>query len=85
MPSLNQPPLSAQRTAPWCSGPQLAVPFGFDKNKGEYGRSTLGELQPLQREGSRVETANVRHVSSFSLVIYLPPPISLIKDSSNQY
>ena len=65
--SSNQPPLSAQRTTPQCSGPQLAVPFGFNTNKGEYRRSTLGELQPLQREGSRVETANVWRVSSFNL------------------
>jgi len=45
--SSNQPPLSAQRTTPWHSGPQLAMPFGFNMNKGEYRRSAQGELQPL--------------------------------------
>jgi len=75
IPSLNQPPLSTQRTTPWCSGPQLAVPFGFNTDKGEYRCSTLEELQPLWREGSRVETANVWHVSSLSLDIQLPHPL----------
>jgi len=77
--SSNQPPLPTQRTTPWYSGPQLAVPFGFNTNKGEYRCSALKELQPLQREGSRVETANVRHVSSFGLDIH-PLPSSPIKN-----
>ena len=51
------------------------MPFGFNTNKGEYRCSALGELQPSWREGSRVETANVRHVSSFNLGIH-PPPFS---------
>jgi hypothetical protein len=74
-PSSNRPPLPTQRTTSQRSSPQLAVPFGFNTNKGEYRCSALGELQPLRREGSRVETANVWHVSSFSLDLH--PPSSL--------
>jgi hypothetical protein len=46
IPSLNQPPLPAQRATNSCSGPQLAVLFGFSTNKGECRRSVLGESQP---------------------------------------
>lgn len=75
IPSPNQPPPPIQRTTPWCSGPRLAVLFGFTQTRGNMDVPHWGSRNPCEGRVLewRLRMCGMCHHSAW--MIGLPPSL----------